>query len=101
MKERTLEADYDTVIKKISRLQRIADELQKIMDDELFVNVAGNKFSHDIDRDYMEISHWLFENDIVAELKSYTFEGEQLLIIVTGYRFKSIEDAAAFKLKWT
>ena len=92
----------EETISKLSLLIKTVDDQLKLFerarDDELFV-----EFGYD-HRNEQDIHDWFFENNIVAKRESISFDRKLFEMTpiesVYGYRFKAVEDAAAFKLRW-
>jgi len=73
------------------------EKLNELQNDELFISLEVI-FSKEIEK----IDDWLFENNIVAKKEQFRFDISHTNVefIISGYRFRNIEHAMAFKLKW-
>ena len=73
------------------------EKLNELQNDEFFISM---EFIFDSDLEKMD--EWLFENDIVAKKEKFNFkiENTDLHFTISGYRFRNMEHAMAFKLRW-
>lgn len=73
------------------------EKLNELRNDEFFVSL-GTIFGSEFE----VMDEWLFENNIVAKKERVNFEipNTELQFTISGYRFKNIEHAMAFKLRW-
>lgn len=72
-------------------------KLSELQNDELFVSLEIM-----FDTDAAKMDDWLFENNIVGKRVTFRFDVHQtqLQFTITGYKFRNIEHAMAFKLMW-
>ncbi len=73
------------------------EKLNEFQNDELFVSLEII-----FDSDVVKMNDWLFENNIVGKRVTFRFDVPQteLHFTITGYKFRNIEHAMAFKLVW-
>jgi len=73
------------------------EKLNELQNDEFFISM---EFVFDSDSQKMD--DWLFENDIVAKKEKFNFKihHTDLQFSISGYRFRNMEHAMAFKLRW-
>jgi len=73
------------------------ETLNNLQNDELFVSL-DSVFSSD----RKKMDEWIFENNIVAKKENSNFNvpNTDLQFTISGYRFRNIEHAMAFKLRW-
>lgn len=73
------------------------EKLSELQNDELFVSLEII-----FDSEAAKMDDWLFENNIVGKRVSFRFDVPQTEIhfTITGYKFRNIEHAMAFKLRW-
>ena len=73
------------------------EKLNELQNDELFISLEVI-----FDSDLQKINNWLFENDIVAKKEKFQFKipHTDVEFVISGYRFRNVEHAMAFKLRW-
>lgn len=73
------------------------EKLNEIQNDEFFISMEFI-----FDSDLGKIDEWLFENNIVAKKEKFNFKipHTDLQFTISGYRFRNMEHAMAFKLRW-
>ena len=73
------------------------EKLNELQNDEFFISM---EFIFDSDLGKMD--DWLFENNIVAKKEKFRFKipHTDLQFSISGYRFRNMEHAMAFKLRW-
>lgn len=73
------------------------EKLNELQNDELFVSLEII-----FDSDAKKMDEWIFENNIVAKRITFQFNipKTELHFAVSGYKFRNIEHAMAFKLRW-
>lgn len=73
------------------------ENLNELQNDELFISLDVI-FSTEFEK----IDDWLFENNIVAKKEKFHFNipHTNVEFDISGYRFRNIEHAMAFKLRW-
>lgn len=74
------------------------EKLSELQNDELFVSLEII-----FDSEAAKMDDWIFENNIVGKRVTFRFDVPQTEIhfTITGYKFRNIEHAMAFKLRWT
>ena len=91
-----LQEMYNRIAEREKELERQALNILELINDDCFVE---NKIT---DCNTVEVENWLYENKIVFKYENHNFSinPEEYERGVAGFRFHSIEDAAAFKLRW-
>ena len=95
--------NLNSAVKQVSQVhdasKLVLDELNKLQNDELFVSIDVTFNSNHVAR---EVNEWIFENDIVAKWQTFDFNvpDTESKFVVTGYKFRNVEDAMAFKVRW-
>jgi len=92
-----LDGAHELVHSVYDSCETALEELNKLQNDKLFVSM---EFVFDSDRGKMD--EWLFENDIVAKKEKSNFKipHTDLQFTISGYKFRNMEHAMAFKLRW-
>jgi len=77
--------------------QSSLEKLSELQNDELFISLEIV-----FDSDAAKMDDWIFENNIVGKRVTFRFDVPQTEIrfTITGYKFRNIEHAMAFKLRW-
>lgn len=96
-KTTTLTGAYKEVHLVFDSCKASLEKLSELQNDELFVSLEII-----FDSEAVKMDDWLFENDIVGKRMTFRFDVPQTEIhfTITGYKFRNIEHAMAFKLMW-